>query len=569
MSQVSGRTVVAAVLASVPAPAPLELSRGPAVTATADAVIDARVARPEPVAADGGLRACGGGAVALIACALIWRRPDLLVIATPLRRDHRLVGAHPTEVAHRRSTTGWATRRFAKATRPSGTARSRVSPSWISPSPRSATHRGSTPARRAASSPAARSTARPTSTSVCGRLAGGRDLSGPCTSRRRRPGPRSAGRPSPRSTRLTTLPLPPVFDVHATARPSDGLIGLHRSARSGEGNEFAGIRPFRAGDRLRRINWMRSARSTELQVNSTWADLDTHIALVVDATDDFGVSEGIDGLASSLDGAVRAAGAIAEHYAPRGERVSLRTFGHDVDPLGAAGDRSRPTASHPRHAGSACEPGPAAARAVSLAGSGRRRSIGGQITVMLSPLIAPEALDLVVSLGRQGMSVIVVDTLPDHVTQDEDPVHRARVAHPPARTAARAAGGAGRRNSRRAVARTREPRSGHPRHRASCDRAKDDAAMSVRLVQQMDRPTVARVVATMGVHRHRHVRRVRVRRRPRRSPRGIRPLSSSRSSSALAIASVISPDSHAALAVEVIVGVAVAREHRRRRPTLG
>ena len=39
---------------------------------------------------------------------------------------------------------------------------------------------------------------------------------------------------------------------------------------------------------------------------------------------------------------------------------------------------------------------------------------------MLSPLIAPEALDLVVSLGRQGMTVIVVDTLPDHVTQDDD-----------------------------------------------------------------------------------------------------------------------------------------------------
>ena len=33
--------------------------------------------------------------------------------------------------------------------------------------------------------------------------------------------------------------------------------------------------------------------------------------------DDFGISEGIDGRASSLDASVRAAGAIAEHYAPR------------------------------------------------------------------------------------------------------------------------------------------------------------------------------------------------------------------------------------------------------------
>ena len=129
---------------------------------------------------------------------------------------------------------------------------------------------------------------------------------------------------------LTTLPRPALFDTDASARPSDGLIGQHRSARAGEGNEFAGIRPFRAGDRMRRINWPRSVRTGELKVNSTWADLDTHVALLIDATDDFGVSEGIDGLASSLDGAVRAAGAIAEYYVPRGDRVSLRTFGSSM-----------------------------------------------------------------------------------------------------------------------------------------------------------------------------------------------------------------------------------------------
>jgi hypothetical protein len=50
----------------------------------------------------------------------------------------------------------------------------------------------------------------------------------------------------------------------------------------------------------------------------------------------------------------------------------------------------------------------------------QRGVIGGQITVLLSPLIAPEALDLAIALGRQGMSVIVVDTLPDHATQNED-----------------------------------------------------------------------------------------------------------------------------------------------------
>ncbi len=146
------------------------------------------------------------------------------------------------------------------------------------------------------------------------------------------------------------------------ARPSDGLVGLHRSARNGEGNEFSGIRPFQVGDRMRRINWARSARSGELQVNATRADLDTHIALVIDASDDFGVSEGIDGLASSLDASVRAAGAIAEHYTPRGERVSLRAFGTADRSHGGAGIRARPAAPDSRHA----RPGAA----------GRSRTIG-------------------------------------------------------------------------------------------------------------------------------------------------------------------------------------------------
>ncbi len=218
---------------------------------------------------------------------------------------------------------------------------------------------------------------------------------------------------------LTTLPLPALFDVNASTRPSDGLIGLHRSSRSGEGNEFAGIRPFQAGDRLRRINWTRSARSNELQVNSTWADLDTHIALVIDATDDFGVSEGIDGLASSLDGAVRAAGAIAEHYAPRGERVSLRVFG-TTTPYTVLPGTGRAQLRRILDTLARVSPSTLNRTGYATPASRQRGVIGGQITVLLSPLIAPEALDLAVALGRQGMSVIVVDTLPDHAAQDED-----------------------------------------------------------------------------------------------------------------------------------------------------
>jgi len=218
---------------------------------------------------------------------------------------------------------------------------------------------------------------------------------------------------------LTTLPRPAQFDSDSSARPSDGLVGLHRSARAGEGNEFAGIRRFRAGDRMRRINWPRSVRTRELQVNSTWADLDIHVALLIDATDDFGVSEGIDGLASSLDGAVRAAGAIAEFYAPRGDRVSLRTFGstrtHLVRPGTGRAQLRRILETLARMTPEY------SARTVSRGPIGRQIGrLDAEMVVMLSPLIAPEALDLAVDLGRQGMMVIIVDTLPDHVVQDDE-----------------------------------------------------------------------------------------------------------------------------------------------------
>jgi uncharacterized protein (DUF58 family) len=219
---------------------------------------------------------------------------------------------------------------------------------------------------------------------------------------------------------LTTLPLPAAFDVNSSTRPTDGLVGQHHSTRTGEGNEFAAIRRYQPGDRMRRINWPRSQRTGELQVNSTWADLDLHLALVVDGSDDFGTSDGIDGKSSSLDLTVRAAGAIAEHYAPRGERVSLRVFGTSlavaVPP--ATGQRQLRRILDRLARLRTIERGRSGA---SISARDPHVASGGQLTVMLSPLIATEALDHAVSLGRAGLPVVVVDTLPDHIVFDEDP----------------------------------------------------------------------------------------------------------------------------------------------------
>ena len=62
-----------------------------------------------------------------------------------------------------------------------------------------------------------------------------------------------------------------------------GLIGAHRSRRDGDGTEFSSIRRFHAGDRLRRINWRVSLRQGTLHVESTRAEEDTAVLLIVDA----------------------------------------------------------------------------------------------------------------------------------------------------------------------------------------------------------------------------------------------------------------------------------------------
>ena len=124
-----------------------------------------------------------------------------------------------------------------------------------------------------------------------------------------------------RAQQLTVWPQAAAYDSTAEAPQPDGLVGAHRSRRVGSGTEFAGIRPFAPGDRLRRISWPVSLRTGELQVVTTRAEQDASVLIVVDALRDIGISGGVDGRASSLDLTVRAASALAEHHVRRGDRV--------------------------------------------------------------------------------------------------------------------------------------------------------------------------------------------------------------------------------------------------------
>lgn len=231
---------------------------------------------------------------------------------------------------------------------------------------------------------------------------------------------------SPGAEAVSTLPLRDGFEaVDSVPRPA-GLVGLHRSRRPGEGTELAGVRPFRTGDRLRRINWKVSARTRELHVTSTWSDRDTEVVILLDTGAEVGISEGIDGRSSSLDTAVRAAASIAEHYLRHGDRVRLIDTGTTVGGVRAGSGRS-----HLRRILDVLVHADRKGRQQDENQLARRHRIrSDSLVIVLSPLLRKEMLGYIVTLVHSGCTVIAVDTLPPEVSDVIDPAEHDTKAWP-------------------------------------------------------------------------------------------------------------------------------------------
>ncbi|HEX7084374.1 MAG TPA: DUF58 domain-containing protein [Gaiellaceae bacterium] len=90
----------------------------------------------------------------------------------------------------------------------------------------------------------------------------------------------------------------------------------------GDGIEFADIRPFVRGDRVRRINWRASARRGETYVNEAHPERNSDVVLFLDS-----FAEVRAGAGGTLDRAVRAAASLARAYLDRRDRVGLVGFG--------------------------------------------------------------------------------------------------------------------------------------------------------------------------------------------------------------------------------------------------
>lgn len=117
----------------------------------------------------------------------------------------------------------------------------------------------------------------------------------------------------PRPERLRDLVRPLETQVFA---------GNRVAREKAEGIEFADLRQFVPGDRIRRVNWRASARRPELWVNELHAERNADVVVVLDSFAEVGPPE-----EGTLDLAVRAAAGLAEHYLEHKDRVGLVAFG--------------------------------------------------------------------------------------------------------------------------------------------------------------------------------------------------------------------------------------------------
>jgi uncharacterized protein (DUF58 family) len=103
---------------------------------------------------------------------------------------------------------------------------------------------------------------------------------------------------------------------------TQAFIGNQTSRTKGDGIEFADIREWAPGDRVRSINWRVTARRGQLHVNQQHPERNTDVVLFLDTfTDVRGANRG------TLDLTVRAATSLAHRYLQRKDRVGVVSFG--------------------------------------------------------------------------------------------------------------------------------------------------------------------------------------------------------------------------------------------------
>ncbi len=110
---------------------------------------------------------------------------------------------------------------------------------------------------------------------------------------------------------------------------SASVQSLYRTRRTGSGTDLSHIRPFAAGDPLKRIHWKASARLNKLMTKEVLAEVDeatggsANVSLIIDQGGT--MARGPSG-ATELDFAVNVASAVVKSAIARGNRIGLVTY---------------------------------------------------------------------------------------------------------------------------------------------------------------------------------------------------------------------------------------------------
>ena len=126
-----------------------------------------------------------------------------------------------------------------------------------------------------------------------------------------------------RKRAIRVYPRPEALRRLVPPMSTQPFTGNEVARQRGDGLEFADLRPFAPGDRVRSINWRASARrGGELIVNDRHPERNTDVILFLDS-----FAEARDAQRSTLDLAVRAAATLASRYLERRDRVGIVSFG--------------------------------------------------------------------------------------------------------------------------------------------------------------------------------------------------------------------------------------------------
>ncbi len=189
-----------------------------------------------------------------------------------------------------------------------------------------------------------------------------------------------------------------------TPHETQPFAGNRVSRAKAEGIEFADVRPYVRGDRVRRLNWRASSRGQALYVNQQHPERNADVILFLDS-----FAEAERQGEGTLDLAVRAAATLADHYLAAQDRVGVVGFGGIVRWLTPASG----TLQSYRIAEALLE------TEVNFSYVWKRidvlppRSLTPQaLVIALSPLLDERGMYALMDLRRRGFDLAVVDVSP-------------------------------------------------------------------------------------------------------------------------------------------------------------